>query len=63
MNFHSVRVYPSKQLLPRDQQLAWKLAALAADPVPVEAAVAEMIVNRIVILPLSPGTEMAGRCR
>jgi 2-methylcitrate dehydratase len=41
-------VYPSKVPLPREQQLAWKIAAVAADPVEVEKAVAEMIVNRII---------------
>ncbi|MBB4659648.1 MmgE/PrpD family protein [Parvularcula dongshanensis] len=45
---HEVRAHPSKDDLPREEQLAWKLAALAADPVEVEADTAEMIVNRII---------------
>lgn len=45
---HKVRVYPSKEHLPKEQQLAWKLAAMAADPVPVDADVADMIINRII---------------
>ena len=32
---HSVRVHPSKDNLPREEQLAWKMAEVAADPVEV----------------------------
>jgi len=45
---HEVRVYPSKEPLPREEQLAWKLAACAADPVPVDDDVQGMIINRII---------------
>jgi len=45
---HYVKVYPSKVLLPKTEQLAWKLAAVATDKAPVLPAVAEMIVNRII---------------
>lgn len=48
MLFHEVRVHPSASKLPREDQLAWKLAAVASDPVPLEPAVEEMIVNRII---------------
>jgi len=48
MILHEVRVHPSKANLPREDQLAWKIAAVAADKVPVEKDVAEMIVNRII---------------
>jgi len=48
MRQHEVRSYTSAEGLPRPQQLAWKLAELATDPVPVEAAVAEMVVNRLI---------------
>jgi len=48
MRFHDVRVHASASPLPRKDQLAWKLAAVAADPVPLEAKVQEMIVNRII---------------
>jgi 2-methylcitrate dehydratase len=45
---HDVRVHPSKAKLLREDQLAWKIAAVAADPVDVPADTAEMIVNRII---------------
>lgn len=48
MKLHEVRVHPSKSRLAREDQLAWKLAAVAADPVGVRDDVAEMIVNRII---------------
>ena len=45
---HHVRVYKSEEELPREQQLAWKIAEVAADPVEVEPEVVDMIVNRII---------------
>ena len=45
---HTVKVYPSKSRLAREGQLAWKIAAVATDPVAVEPAVLDMAVNRIV---------------
>ncbi|WP_086820463.1 MmgE/PrpD family protein [Allokutzneria sp. NRRL B-24872] len=45
---HSVRTYPSAEPLPREEQLAWKLAAVATDPVPVEPEVTEMVINRVI---------------
>ncbi|MDT8913204.1 MmgE/PrpD family protein [Amycolatopsis sp. PS_44_ISF1] len=45
---HTVRTYRSAEPLPREQQLAWKLAAVATDPVPVLPEVAEMVVNRVI---------------
>ena len=45
---HEVTVHPEADRLPREQQLAWKIAAVAADPVPVEPDVAAMIINRMV---------------
>ncbi len=48
MILHDVRVHPSKDNLKREDQLAWKFAMLAADKVPVEKDVAEMIVNRVI---------------
>ncbi len=48
MILHDVRVHPEADRLPREDQLAWKIAAVAADPVAVEAEVAEMIVNRLI---------------
>ena len=48
MNTHEVRVWPSTEQHPREHELAWKLATVASDPVPVEVEVAEMIANRII---------------
>ena len=48
MILHDVKVHPSKDDLPRPDQLAWKIAAVAADKVAVEKDVAAMIVNRII---------------
>ena len=48
MKLHSVRTYKSAETLPRTDQLAWKIAEVAADPVAVEDAVVEMIGNRII---------------
>jgi 2-methylcitrate dehydratase len=48
MKLHDVRVHPSKANLPREEQLAWKIAGVAADKVPVQKDVAEMIINRII---------------
>jgi len=45
---HPVRMYRSEEPLPRSEQLAWKIAEVAADPVAVEPAVTEMIVNRVI---------------
>src|ERR1051326_4372587 len=45
---HDVRVYPSKDDLKRDDQLAWKIASVAADKVAIDKDVAEMIANRII---------------
>ena len=48
MKAHTLKVYPSKARLPKTEQLAWKLAELACDPVAVNAEVREMIVNRCI---------------
>lgn len=45
---HQVRVHPSSDDLPREDQLAWKLAALATDDAPVPADVADMVINRVI---------------
>ncbi|MGI9480615.1 MAG: MmgE/PrpD family protein [Hyphomicrobiaceae bacterium] len=45
---HTVHAVPSSRKLARNDQLAWKLAELAADPVNVETEVADMIVNRLI---------------
>jgi len=48
MRWHQVKVHPSAEKLPREEQLAWKIADVAVDPVGVEPDVADMIANRIV---------------
>ncbi|MBN8873062.1 MAG: MmgE/PrpD family protein [Rhodospirillales bacterium] len=48
MNLHDVKVYPSKAGLKREDQLAWKIAGVAADRVAVQKDVAAMIINRII---------------
>src|SRR3984893_13918885 len=48
MQIHPVKVRPSKAQLPREEQLAWKIASVAADAVPVQPEVTELIVNRII---------------
>ncbi|MBD8012052.1 MmgE/PrpD family protein [Microbacterium sp. Re1] len=45
---HHVRVYRSEEELPRDEQLAWKIAQVAVDPVEVEPEVVDMIINRVI---------------
>lgn len=45
---HHVRVYKSEEDLPREEQLAWKIAEVATDPVEVDADVTDMIINRII---------------
>ncbi len=48
MQIHPVRVHPSKARLPREEQLAWKMAGVAADIVPVQPDVTDLIINRII---------------
>jgi 2-methylcitrate dehydratase len=45
---HSVKVHPEADRLPKTEQLAWKIAAVAADPVAIEPEVADMIINRMI---------------
>ena len=48
MKNHTVKVYPSKQELKREDQFAWKIAAVAADPVDVDDDVTDMVINRMI---------------
>jgi 2-methylcitrate dehydratase len=48
MQHLEIKVHPSKSRLPREEQLAWKIAEVAADPVAVQSDVEEMIANRII---------------
>jgi 2-methylcitrate dehydratase len=67
MQIHPVRVHPSKAHLPREEQLAWKIATVAADVVPVQHEVTELIINRIIdnaaaaIAAINRGPAVAGR--
>ena len=45
---HKLHAVPSAQRLPREEQLAWHLATVAADPVPIPTNVSDMIANRII---------------
>jgi 2-methylcitrate dehydratase len=48
MQWHHVKVHASAEKFQREEQLAWKIAEVAADPAEVEPEVAEMIANRII---------------
>lgn len=48
MEFHEVRVYPSSATPARADQLAWKIAEVASDPVAIDPDVAEMVINRVI---------------
>ncbi len=48
MRMHEVKVHPSKAKLKREDQLAWKIAAVAADKVAVPRDSVEMIINRVI---------------
>ena len=48
MLLHDLTVHPEAEALPREATLAWTIARIAADPVAVEPAVADMIVNRVI---------------
>src|SRR5690554_5687299 len=48
MKTHHARVYTSKEELPRQDQLAWKMAQLATDTHSIRADVADMVINRII---------------
>ncbi|NVK22981.1 MAG: MmgE/PrpD family protein, partial [Kangiellaceae bacterium] len=48
MKTHEVRTYKSAEHLAREDQLAWKIAEVAADPVAVAPEVIEMIINRVI---------------
>jgi 2-methylcitrate dehydratase len=48
MQIHQVKVYPSSAQLAREEQLAWKIASVAADDVPIEPEVTEAVIDRII---------------
>lgn len=45
---YEVRTRPSSEPLPREEQLAGRIAEVAADPVAVDPEVAQMVVNRVI---------------
>jgi len=45
---HRVRVWPSAEAHPRSDQLAWKIAEVAADRIEPDADVVDMVINRII---------------
>lgn len=48
MRIHEVRARRSADDFPRTEHLAWKIAEVAADPVPVPPETESMIINRII---------------
>ena len=48
METHSVRVYPSKEKLAKEDQLAWKIAQIGCGDHPIDAAAQEMVLNRVI---------------
>ncbi|MEF2977360.1 MmgE/PrpD family protein [Subtercola sp. YIM 133946] len=48
MKLHHVRVYRSEENLAREDQLAYAIAEVAADPVAVTDEVTEMVINRMI---------------
>ncbi|PJJ72823.1 2-methylcitrate dehydratase [Diaminobutyricimonas aerilata] len=48
MREHEVRTHRSDENLPREQQLAWRIAEVAAERVPVTDAVTDMVINRVI---------------
>jgi 2-methylcitrate dehydratase len=45
---HKVKVCPSKVSLPKTEQLAWKIAAVASDNAAIDSAAGEMVINRMI---------------
>lgn len=43
-----VRVYPSKEKLARENQLAWKMAEISSDNAAINEAVTDMVINRMI---------------
>jgi 2-methylcitrate dehydratase len=45
---HKVKICPSKVSLPKPEQLAWKIAAVATDKAAIDSAAGEMVINRMI---------------
>ena len=48
MTTHHVKVSPSTSLLPKTEQLAWKIASVATDSAAIDSAAGGMVINRII---------------
>jgi 2-methylcitrate dehydratase len=48
MRIHNVRTRRSAEDFPRSEHLAWKIAQVAADPVPVDPETEAMVLNRVI---------------
>ncbi len=48
MKNHTIRVFPSKEILKKEDQLAYKLAKVAVDQPDIGDAVIDMVINRII---------------
>jgi 2-methylcitrate dehydratase len=48
MRRHPVRVYRSDENLPRENQLAWRIAEVASETIEPTDAVADMVINRVI---------------
>ncbi|MBK67172.1 MAG: 2-methylcitrate dehydratase [Rickettsiales bacterium] len=48
MKLHTLKVHPEKDRLKKEDQLAWKMAEIAADNVALDDDVVDMIINRII---------------
>ncbi len=48
MIIHRVKVFPSKVMLPKKNQLAWKIAEIASDNAKLNEHSIEMVINRII---------------
>ncbi len=48
MILHKVKVYPSKIHLPKQKQLAWKIAEIASDNAKLDDRAIDMVINRII---------------
>ncbi len=48
MKLHPVRTYRSDEHLPREEQLAWKIAEVASENIAPTADVTDMVINRVI---------------
>ena len=48
LEYHKLRVYKSKENLPKEEQLAYKIAKMVCDNVKISKEVEDMVINRII---------------